>query len=130
MTKTETVLDVIESMQHEVEQLLKSGESFGFKRQIQAGNELMYWADRLGTAWRAEHSVALADAAIHTDPDGNQYQLMTGRELIAGLADDAMQDEPLGESYGAVDTIVPGKRYRAYLDAGGSALSGEWEVEE
>lgn len=127
MTKTETVLDVIESMQHEAEQLLKSGESFGFKRQIQAGNELMYWADRLGTAWRAEHSVALADAAIHTDPDGNQYQLMTGRELIAGLADDAMQDEQLKDSYAFVGGIVPSRKYKAYLDDNSGALSGEWE---
>ena len=46
-----------------------------------------------------------------------------------GLADDAMQEEPLGKSYTGVEGIALDKRYRAYLDAGGSSLSGDWEVD-
>lgn len=70
-----------------------------------------------------------ADYDIHTDSDGNQYQLLTGRELIAGLADDAMQDEVLKDSYAFVGDIVPSRKYKAYLDDNAGALSGEWEVE-
>lgn len=68
-----------------------------------------------------------ADYDIHTDSDGNQYQLLTGRELIAGLADDAMQDEVLKDSYAFVGDIVPSRKYKAYLDDNAGALSGEWE---
>lgn len=68
-----------------------------------------------------------ADYDIHTDSDGNQYQLLTGRELIAGLADDAMQDEVLKDSYAFVGDIVPSRKYKAYLNDNAGALSGEWE---
>lgn len=61
------------------------------------------------------------------DSDGNQYQLLTGRELIAGLADDAMQDEVLKDSYAFVGDIVPSRKYKAYFDDNAGALSGEWE---
>lgn len=65
--------------------------------------------------------------AIHTDSDGSQYQLLTGRELIAGLADDSMQDEQLGNSYCNALAIVPGHKYKAYLDGNAGGLNGEWE---
>lgn len=70
---------------------------------------------------------ASTNDAIHTDSGGYQYQLMTGRELIAGLADDAMQDEQLGNSYCNVLAIVPGHKYKAYLDGNAGGLNGEWE---
>lgn len=68
-----------------------------------------------------------ADYDIHTDSDGNQYQLLTGRELIAGLADDAMQDEPIGDSYPNISEIIPDVQYKAYLDGNAGGLNGEWE---
>lgn len=67
------------------------------------------------------------DYDIHTDLNGDRYQLLTGRELIAGLADDAMQDEQLKDSYAFIGGIVPSRKYKAYLDDNTGALSGEWE---
>jgi hypothetical protein len=69
-----------------------------------------------------------SSSEVLTDKGGAKYQVMTGRELIASLADDAMQDEPLHESIQGVDYIVPGWTYRAYLY--GSSFSGYWEKTE
>lgn len=63
----------------------------------------------------------------HIDDCGDGYQVMTGRELIGNLADDAMGEEPFGESYDA-SGIVPMRQYRAYITDG--SLNGEWEEVE
>lgn len=45
----------------------------------------------------------------------------------ATLADDAMGEEPFGESYDA-SGIVPMRQYRSYITDG--SLNGEWEEVE
>ena len=70
---------------------------------------------------------ANADYDIHTDLNGDRYQLLTGREFIAALTDDAMQDEPIGISYPDISEIIPDAHYKAYLDCNAEGLSGKWE---
>ena len=120
MTKTETVNTVLSDM--EAYGLQLTGNVNHYVDRI-AGTQLLAWERRLRNAYCYEGE----GAAIHTDSDGSQYQLMTGRELIAGLAEDAMQDEQLGNSYCNALAIVPGQKYKAYLDGNAGALNGEWE---
>ncbi|WP_125703727.1 hypothetical protein [Lacticaseibacillus daqingensis] len=116
---TETKQDVFEAV---VEQRMNTA------RVVRMPNSKI---DELRNSMLARYAAA-ADAPrpdydIHTDLDGDQYQLLTGRELIAGLADDAMQDEQLGNSYRNVLAIVPNRKYKAYLDSNAGSLNGEWE---
>ncbi|WP_204119943.1 hypothetical protein, partial [Lacticaseibacillus suilingensis] len=92
MTKTETVSTVLSDM--EAEGLRLTGN---INRNVDriVGTNLLAWERRLQQAYCHLEE----DYDIHTDLDGDRYQIMTGRELIAGLADDAMQDEQLGNSY-------------------------------
>lgn len=120
MTKTETVSTVLSDM--EVEGLRMTGN---INRNVDriVGTNLLAWERRLQQAYCHVEK----DYDIHTELNGDRYQIMTGRELIAGLADDAMQDEQLGNSYCNALAIVPGRKYKAYLDGNAGALSGEWE---
>ncbi|WP_203663503.1 hypothetical protein [Lacticaseibacillus sp. 53-4] len=120
MTKTETVSAVICDI--EAEGLRLTGN---INRNVDriVGTNLLAWERRLQQAYCHLEE----DYDIHTGLDGDRYQLLTGRELIAGLADDAMQDEQLKDSYAFVGGIVPNRKYKAYLDDNAGALSGEWE---
>ena len=64
------------------------------------------------------------DYGIKTDSNGREYQVMTGTELISGLTDDAIRDEPLTASYIGIGNIVPGAKYRVLIEDG--SLSNEW----
>ncbi|WP_338214954.1 hypothetical protein [Lacticaseibacillus salsurivasis] len=120
MTKTETVSTVLSDM--EAEGLRLTGN---INRNVDriVGTNLLAWERRLQQAYCHVEE----DYDIHTDIDGDRYQLMTGREFIAALADDAMQDEPIGDSYPDISEIIPDVQYKAYLDGNAGALSGEWE---
>lgn len=83
--------------------------------------------DELRARYAAATDAPHPDYDIHTDLDGDRYQLMTGREFIAALADDAMQDEIIGDSYPDISEIIPDVQYKAYLDGNAGALNGEWE---
>ena len=120
MTKTETVSAVLCDM--EAEGLRLTGN---INRNVDriVGTTLLAWERRLQQAYCHLEE----DYDIHTDLDGDRYQLMTGREFIAALTDDAMQDEPIGISYPDISEIIPYVHYKAYLDCNAEGLSGKWE---
>ena len=120
MTKTETVIAVLCDM--EAEGLRLTGNVNRNVDRI-VGTTLLAWERRLQQAYCHLEE----DYDIHTDLNGDRYQLLTGRELIAGLAEDAMQDEQLGSSYRNALAIVPSRKYRAYLDGNAGGLNGQWE---